>query len=108
MKYSPSIVHANFSVFFLDFDIVGGLINDRFSHSDALVQVQYICLAMLVHNAIRDIHCTRRHRHTAETTRSSVNKIILLHLGYLVSAQQVTRFHSELSKFYLREQLACR
>ena len=40
MKYGPSIVPANFSVFFLDFDVVGGLINDRFPHSDTLVQVQ--------------------------------------------------------------------
>ena len=30
MKYCPSIVHANFSLFFLSFDVVGGLINDHF------------------------------------------------------------------------------
>ena len=29
MKYCPSIVHANFFVFFLGFDVVGGL-NDHF------------------------------------------------------------------------------
>ena len=76
MKYGPCIVHANFSVFFLDFNVVGGLSNDRFPRSDALVQVQkylpVLPFAMLVHNAIRDIHCTRRHRHAAETTRSLV------------------------------------
>ena len=37
MKYGPSIVRAKFTVFFLDFDVVGGLINDRFPHSNALV-----------------------------------------------------------------------
>ena len=55
MEYGQSIVYANFSVFFLDFHVVGGLINDRFPHSGTLVQVTGTCvlpLAMLVYNAI--------------------------------------------------------
>ena len=46
MKYGPSIVHTNFSIFSLDFHVVGGLINDRFPHSGTLIPGnRYMCLA---------------------------------------------------------------
>ena len=37
MRYGPSIVPAKISVFFLDFDVVGGLIKDHLPNTGALV-----------------------------------------------------------------------